>query len=290
MSEEDSFLRNLIFRLIRKHIAGPTIATALKTSKQLNESGIHATLTFLNDHVDKQSKAKYNYNAYMQLMRQISRLNISADISVRLSQFGYNINRKMSDDLLATLLSNSENLGLRLWVEYEPNMSALDMCNICKNNNPKTLGIEIPDIFLSEQKIIKMISQSNNIKILLSHKEEDTEIHNLKKKEKQYKIDTYINKIREFSSEGVKFTISSHDEKLLERMIQMDKYRKNLIFEVPFGYSKHKLRYLIKSKPNLNVYTPYGKDWISYAVNRLTEGKTHKIATKLLNGNKTAGR
>lgn len=288
MSEEDSFLRNLIFRLVRKHIAGPTIATALKAAKELNEDNINATLTFLNDHVDKQSKAKYNYNAYVQLIHQISRLNISADVSVRISQFGYNINKRIAINLLTSLIDNAENLGICLWLEYESGMSVPNVYRIYKNNSSKNFGIEIPAKFLSEEKVLKIISGSNNIKILISRDIMDKKTDNTKKDKEQYGINFYINKIKKLSSGCTKFIISSHDEKLLSKMVQIDTYRKNLILEVPFGYNKRKINKLIKSKSNLNVYTPYGKDWISYAVNKLTEGKMHKIATRLLDGSKTA--
>ena len=286
MSEEDSFLRNLIFRLVRKHIAGPTIATALNTAKELNGDNINATLTFLNDHVDKQSKAKYNYNAYMQLIHQISRLNISADVSVRLSQFGYNINKKSANTMLVALVENAEKLGIHIWSEYEPNMSISDIYKISKNNKLKMFGIEIPIKFLIEPKVSKIISESNNIKILVSNNIMDKKVSTDKKEKKQYGVNFYMNRIKKLSSGCSKFIISFHDEKLLSKMIQIGAYRKNLILEVPFGYNKRKMNKLIKSKLNLNVYTPYGKDWISYAVNRLTEGKTHRIATRLLNGSK----
>lgn len=281
--EEESFLRNLVFRLVRKHMAGPTIATALNKAKQINEGNMNATMTFLNDHVDNQAKAKYNANAYMQLIRQISRLSISADVSVRMSQLGYNVDKALSDSLFSTLLDNAEKNDILIWSEYEPEMSASDVSHICKSNSSDLLGVEVPDSFLDPNKKRALGMKSiKHVKVLASH--DVFFFHDKKGPKHNGVVEAYMGKIRDATNSNAGITISSQDERLLLKAVSKKAYRKDLILEVPFGYSKRKLKALSKDGQNLNVYTPYGKDWIPYAVHRLTTGKTHRIATRLLDG------
>ncbi len=283
MPEEESFLRNLVFRLVRKNMAGPTIATALKRAKQINEKSMGVTLTFLSDHVDNQAKAKYNANAYIQLVHQISRLCISADVSVRISQLGYNVDRALADSLLSTLVGSAEKNDIHIWSEYEPKMSMSDISRIYKANRSDMLGIEVPDSLLkSEGKPVSGISAAKRIKVLASH--DVFYGHGKRHGKTNGVVDAYIDRIRGVVNHSTDITISSQDEKLLLKIISKKAYRKSLILEVPFGYSRRKLKTLTKDGQSLNVYTPYGKDWIPYAVHRLTKGKTHKIATRLLDG------
>ena len=46
--EKSNLLRRLVFRLIRKHVAGSTIDSMLKTVRSLNDEGIHATNVFVD--------------------------------------------------------------------------------------------------------------------------------------------------------------------------------------------------------------------------------------------------
>ena len=63
----------------------------LKKVREINDRGWHATVTLLNDHVTDLSKAKYNTNAYSQVVRELTRLHLNSDISIRPSQLGYRL-------------------------------------------------------------------------------------------------------------------------------------------------------------------------------------------------------
>ncbi len=80
-------------------------------------------------------------------------------------------------------------------------------------------------------------------------------------------------------------TVFSQDEKFMSSLLRANRgHRKNLAFEVPLGYNAKRVNALIKSKANVGVYVSYGKDWIPYAINRLTEGRIRDIAMALLDG------
>ena len=86
--EDNNIVKKLVFRFIRRHIAGTTTDSAIKAALQLNESGIKATLTFLSEGAKETNKARYNVNAYSHLLKQISRLRVNADVSLRPGQIG----------------------------------------------------------------------------------------------------------------------------------------------------------------------------------------------------------
>jgi len=59
---EESFIAKIAHRLIKKHIAGNTMSSAIKKAKQLNAKGLLASITFLSD-VPKNNCKEQLYNS-----------------------------------------------------------------------------------------------------------------------------------------------------------------------------------------------------------------------------------
>ncbi len=288
LEEQSNIIRKLIFRLVKKHIAGSTSAAVLNTVRDLNNRGFHATVTLLNDHVDDQTKAKYNTNAYVQFIRQMSRLHLNSDVSIRLSQIGHGIDDLLLEKNFQSILDVANSCKQRLWIENEAELNNEELMPIYRKfkSTCSVLGVEIrPDPEYNGTKNIgKMVSNKDIIKLMNPLKEAHKDKHAKRADRfKAYKewIDVLMNK-------KITLTVLEDDPKLINRIIASNKdYKRNLIFEIPLGYSSRKLNALQKSKLNLSVYVPYGKDWIPYFINRLAEGRVRNIAVALLNGERS---
>ena len=93
----------------------------------------------------------------------------------------------------------------------------------------------------------------------------------------------YSGLVDSLSASKAKVMLSSNDTRWMRSMVKGNEaYRKNLMFEIPLGYSIRRLNGLAKGRNALSLYVPYGKDWAPYIVNRLAEGKMRGIAAKLL--------
>ena len=87
----NGIIRKVAYGLSRKYVAGTTSASMLKKVREINDHGWHSTITLLNDQVNDLGKAKYNTNSYCQVVRELTRLHLSSDISIRPSQLGYGL-------------------------------------------------------------------------------------------------------------------------------------------------------------------------------------------------------
>lgn len=284
LEEQSNLIRKLVFRLVKKHIAGATSGSVLNVVRELNNKGLHTTVTLLNDHVDDAAKAKYNTNAYMHFMRQLSRLQLNSDVSIRLSQIGHGIGGSMLDKNLQSIIDVANACNQRLWLEDENELGAKGVLYLYKKFKPKcgTLGAEImpEQMHANGSSIAKLVSKKDMIKLR----------YNLRKREKHEsdkvdRISLYKECIKRLMSRKASVTLAEDDPKLINKIVAANKdYRRNLIFEIPLGYSSKNLGRLQKSKVNLSVYVPYGKDWIPYFINRLAEGRVKNIAAALLDG------
>ena len=286
---QNNIIRKLVFRVVRKHIAGSTSSAVLNVVRELNDKGFHATVTLLNDHVDDQTKARYNTNAYTQFIRQLSRLHLNSDVSIRPSQIGYGIDSVAMEKNLQDIIDIANNCNQRLWLEDEESLTIEKIMPIYRKFKPKcdTLGVEIiPQPNFTNGNLKRMISNKDILKLRFQAYDKK------EKKDKSVKTDRlnlykeYIDTIMERKASSL--TVLEDDPKLINKITAANKdYKKNLIFEIPLGYSNKKLSILQKNKLNLSVYVPYGKDWVPYLINRLAEGRVKNIAVALLNGQKT---
>jgi proline dehydrogenase len=285
LDEQNNIIRKLVFRLVRKHIAGPTSGSVLNAVKDLNNKGLHATVTLLNDHVEDQSKAKYNTNAYVQSIRQLSRLNLNSDVSIRLSQIGYGIDDSMLERNIQSIIGIANSCKQRLWLENEPMMGDSEAMSLYKKyrQSCERLGVEVRTG--NAREMSRMVSKNDMIKLIAPFRERGNE----KQAAKGDIIRLYKESIEALMGKRASLTILEDDPKIINRIIAINKdYKRNLIFEIPLGYGRRKLNALQKSRVNLSVYVPYGKDWIPYFINRLAEGRVRNIAVALLNGERSS--
>ncbi len=300
MSNKNSLIKKLIFKLIKKHILGLTFNSAKKNITELNSKGFNTTITFLNDYKIDQSKAKYNINTYVQLLKQLSKFNLNTSISLRLSQIGYNVNPNNSLKGLEQIIELSNKFKMDLWLEAGYNIEISTLFKIYKKYKPnsKYLGIEIPIQFkklenqLNSNDKVKLFIYKNisniliNNEITTSDKIKDIDKLDLKNKKENLhqQIIKNMDLIKNLTNKGLKLTLFIHDYRLISKIfkdIKEDKYKKNLIFELPLdNYNKKNFKMINMNK--ISLYAPYGKDLIPYAIDRLVDGYIKDIAISIL--------
>lgn len=281
MADEQNFVKRLAFKFIRKRIAGATLNSALDTTKELNAKGISTTVTFLSDHVHDGIKARYNLNSYMQLTKQVSRLNLNSGISVRLSQLGFNVSEGVANRGLEELLSVASRSGVRVWLEHESAVdtgSLLDAYSSCREPFPN-VGIELPLRSGHIDDIIRGLPRKGCMLKLTAHS-----YGHARRAVPADPASLYTSYSRRLGRSNSVYILENDEKTLYRAASRAGIPKSNLIVELPLGYSSKWLRRFARRRLNTGVYVPYGKDWVPYAINRLTEGRIRDIAMSVLNG------
>ncbi|ASI13698.1 proline dehydrogenase [Candidatus Mancarchaeum acidiphilum] len=283
MADDKSLLEKLVYKLIKKHIAGVTAASAIRVAKQINKNGLRASLTFLNDsrYNSASPNFHYNYTSYLQLTKELFRLGINSDISLRLSQIGYP-DKQGIDEMIPDMLNylSSKNV---LWIEYEDCYDIDSVINFASAIKDNKIGVEVPLDKFESKKLLKSIPLVKNIKIIPYESRKPADIMDTKPKKKTDLFTEYGNAVSKLKGLKVNIYIYMQDEKMVQKFINANRaIKRNLTFEIPLGYSNKKISMLLKNNINLCIYTAYGKDWIPYAINKLTSGRIKEIAVNLL--------
>ena len=138
---DNGIKKRLAYRLVKKHIAGLTTDSAIRTALQFNGKGIHTTITFLNENGKDQKKARYNINTYSHLIRQLSRFRINSDISVRPSQLGYPENIQIFEKGLKELSSLAQSYGMSVWLENEDHAYMETIYGLVSTSGNSAIGV-----------------------------------------------------------------------------------------------------------------------------------------------------
>jgi proline dehydrogenase len=272
LDDNKGILKKVAFGLAKKYIAGATTSSMLKKVREINDRGWHATVTLLNDNVTELSKAKYNTNAYSQVARELTRLHLNSDISVRPSQLGYGLDEKAFSANVSQIGSMVNGGGNRVWLEHEDGVDQRDIASIYKTlKKSYSLGIEVRP-GQGGSSIEEFIGAGDSVRVCYDNQFQHDGSTKL-----------YSGLVDSLSSSKAKVMLASNDTRWMRSMVRGNEaYKKNLMFEIPLGYSIRRLNGLAKGRNTLSLYVPYGKDWAPYIVNRLAEGKMRGIAAKLL--------
>jgi proline dehydrogenase len=281
LAEQRSIIERLVFRLVKKHIAGPTSASALEAVRDINANGLHATLTLLNDSVSNIAKARYNANAYVQLIRQVSRLNLDAAVSLRPVQIGYAVDKEAMLKNLEEVASAASESKIKLWIEHDGTSSMHDQLELYRGVKSQygNVGAEIQPARPGAAGALNGGIEPKDLIKVRCHFGSDG------KREPKSAVDIYSDYIDRLLSEHAEVSVWERDFDMIRKLAAAKpNYKKSVAFEVPFGYSMHGLKKLQQYKLDLSVYVPFGKDWVPYLIGRLAEGRKGRIAVALLDG------
>ncbi len=287
LAEEHKLIKNIVFRIVKRHIAGSTINSALNTVRNLNGKGFPTTVTFLNEHVSDQLKARYNSNAYVQVIRQISRLSLNSGVSVRLGQIGFALNNGVSQKCMEDIVETARAAGTQIWLEGGPGVDNYDLLKAYREarDSYDKVGVEIPLSYMSfGGNVLGKLRPDDMVRITSRSYSDAASVHEDKARQGSA-LRWYTSSISSLIARRAKVCVYDPNGKMLAKIAASAKsHKKDLIFGVPLGYSNRVSTVVKNSKLNLEVYVPYGKDWAPYAIYRLTSGRVRDIAIAVLNG------
>src|SRR5439155_16255172 len=111
------------FRAVRKTVErfmpGEDAEAALAAAQRLAAERIPATFTLLGENVDDLTKATAAAGEYQRLLDRIERLQLDAEISVKLTQLGFDLDRDATLVHMQRLADRAADMGRTVWIDME---------------------------------------------------------------------------------------------------------------------------------------------------------------------------
>ena len=260
--EHEPIVERIIHGLVKKHIAGTTMESALDSAKRLGSRNISPSLVFLSSNVVDKAKAKYITTTYSELVRRIARSGVKGSVQLSLEQLGAGIDVKLALDNFGEVVAVAKKYGVFLWVA------------------PDVVG----------HAAISAMAKSGGAGIVVSEEEAEDyakyadKIGAAKLLFKEYvpgKKGSAVKRVEELRKAYGNVVVSNMNEAALGELIRC-KSRPDVTVEFEFGYSERKLAKAMKKGVKASMLVPFGKDWIKYAMNSAPERYMRFVAGKLL--------
>jgi proline dehydrogenase len=111
------------FRAVRKTVErfmpGETAEDGLKAAQRLAGEGLPATFTLLGENVDDLSQATAAAGEYLRLLDRIEELGLDAEVSVKLTQLGFDLEPEATMVHMQRLADRSADMERTVWIDME---------------------------------------------------------------------------------------------------------------------------------------------------------------------------
>jgi len=104
---------------VRRFMPGETLDEALVAAAELNRGGMAATLTQLGENLARASEADAVLAHYLQVLDRVQSAKLDAEISVKPTQLGLDIDPQLCERHMRTLAEAARVHGSRLWIDME---------------------------------------------------------------------------------------------------------------------------------------------------------------------------
>ena len=271
------FLPKFLVKIVASpYIAGITDEEMLQNVEKLNQKGFKVAIDILGEHVQTENEAKEVTNRYVAIYDEISKRNLLANLSIKLTHVGQDLGLDIVEKNLSKLVeaAKKNNNFLRLDMENAPYTSETIKLYKEMFNHYNQIGIVIQAYLHRSIDDIKVLSNDKfNVRICKGIYVEDP---SLVLNDYNDIRENYISLVKESLNNGSYVGIATHDEFLidslyswiLEKNISKDRYEFQVLHGVPM---QKKLKKLMDDGNTVRVYLPYGDNWYDYSVRRLKE-------------------
>ncbi len=264
---EHAIAEKLLYRLIRRHIAGTTMDSAIEKARELNGKKMHVSLAFLSGDALDTTKARYATTTYLELIRNISRLGLKASVQVPLGQIGYAISSEIAEKKVNEILGTANKHGVFVWLDVRDHRFELPRFL----QGAKGVGYAI-DLARADEYIKVNKNSIRAVKALCN------DVHNDRES-----IAHAFAKLRKIAGVVNSMVVQSAPDGVIRKMLNGSGSVKNIVFELQLGYKSKIANRLIKRGSGISVYVPFGKDWQQYARSTVPERYARFLAKNILN-------
>lgn len=260
----------------RRFVAGETVADAVRAVRTLNEAGMLATVDYLGEAVTNREEAELAANVYLDVLDRIAADGLRANVSLKLTQMGQDIDEEFLRENLGRVLERARELDI--FVRFDMESSAytqrtLDFFRRLWDEGFHNVGVVIQSyLHRSEKDVRELNALGARVRLCKGAYKEPPEVAFQAKSEVD---ENFVRLMRLLVTEGNYPGIATHDERMIdatrrfvrERGISNDAFE----FQMLYGVRRDVQQRLVDAGYNLRVYVPFGEAWYPYLMRRLAE-------------------
>ena len=267
-------------RLSSRFVAGTGVEDVLRAVQSVNQSGLSASVDNLGENVTNAEEARASARLYHQLLDEIAIRQLNANVSLKLTHMGLDVDAALARDLVSGLVAQAAALHPRNFVRVDMEGSpytrrTLDFVHELhrKPGHEGAVGAVIQSYMRrAEDDIEKLLAERIRIRLCKGAYKEPEEIAFQKKSE----VDAnYVKLMKLLMKSGVYHGLATHDEKIINQAkvfaTSENLPRDGFEFQMLYGIRRDLQQRLVRDGWRTRVYIPFGTEWYPYFMRRLAE-------------------
>jgi proline dehydrogenase len=267
-------------RLSSRFVAGTGVEDALRATQAVNKSGLSVSVDNLGENVTNAEEARASAQLYHQMLDEIAKRHLNANVSLKLTHMGLDVDEKLAADLVSGLVEKAATMHppnfVRVDMEGSPYTErTLDFVRELhrKPGQAGAVGAVIQSYMRrAENDVHQLLAERIRIRLCKGAYKEPDEIAFQKKTE----VDAnYVNLMKILMKSGVYHGLATHDEKIINQaktFATSENIPRNAFeFQMLYGIRRDLQQRLAREGWGMRVYIPFGTEWYPYFMRRLAE-------------------
>ena len=267
-------------RLSSRFVAGNHVEDAIRVAASLNKRGIGVTVDNLGENVTNVEEARASAQLYHQMLDRIAANNLEANVSLKLTHMGLDVDEQLARDLVTGLAQKAASMSppnfVRVDMEGSPyTQRTLDFVHELHRmpGHAKRVGAVIQSYMLrAEDDVQKLLADGIRIRLCKGAYKEPPEIAFQKKSD----VDAnYVKLMKILMKSGIYHGLATHDENIIKQAkdfaIREKIPRDAFEFQMLHGIRRDLQQGLVRDGWKMRVYVPFGTEWYPYFMRRLAE-------------------
>jgi proline dehydrogenase len=267
-------------RVSSRFVAGTEIADAVRATQAINRAGMSVTIDNLGENVTNPDEARESAQLYQQILEAIAANQLNANISLKLTHMGLDVDEKLARDIVSGLVGKAASMNppgfVRVDMEGSPyTQRTLDFVHELHRmpGNANSVGTVIQAYLKrSESDIEKLLAENIRIRLCKGAYKEPAEIAFPAKSD----VDAnYVKLMKILMKSGIYHGLATHDENIIHQAQAFATSEKlshdSFEFQMLYGIRRDLQRKLVKDGWRLRIYIPFGTEWYPYFMRRLGE-------------------
>lgn len=263
-----------------RFVAGTQTADVLQAARKVNLLGCSVSIDNLGENVTNADEARASAAIYHQLLDEIGNQKLNANISLKLTHMGLDVDEKLAHDQVSSLVAKAAGMNpgnfVRVDMEGSPYIQrALDLVHELHRvpANQGCVGAVIQSyMHRSAQDVERLLADGIRIRLCKGAYKEPPEIAFQKKSE----VDAnYVKLMKILMKSGIYHGLATHDEKIIreaQAFARREKIPRDAFeFQMLYGIRRDLQQSLVKDGWGMRVYIPFGTEWYPYLMRRLAE-------------------
>jgi proline dehydrogenase len=271
-------------RLSSRFVAGMTVEDALIATAATNAHSMSVSVDNLGENVTNVAEAEESAALYHEMLDQIAARKLDANVSLKLTHMGLDVNEKLSREIVSKLVEHAARIENFVRIDMEGSAYTEKTLQVVRELHRRPahagrVGAVIQSyLFRSEKDVETLCAEKIRVRLCKGAYKEPPEIAFQKKEDVNA---NFVKLMKMLLKSGTYHGIATHDPKMIDATIAFATTEKiaadQFEFQMLYGIRRDLQQKLVREGWRMRVYIPFGTEWYPYLMRRLAERPANAI-------------